>query len=286
MAVTRTQSFHAGVSPSSESLRALDAVNFLVAGVLAGFGPFVAVFQGDQGWSQENIGFVLSAGGIAGLLAQLPGGELLDMVRSKRSLVALGTVMVGLGALIIAIQPAFPLVFVAMVLQGVTGGFLGPAIAAISLGLVGHSVLAERLGSNQRFKSSGSLAAAGLMGVIGYFLSDRAIFYTTAALVFPTLVALTRIRVADIHFGRSVGAPGHHERTRPPRAPRWTLWKNPHLLTFAVCLFLFQMADASILPLIGGTLARSEGSRSSLIMSGLIIVPQILVALMAPWAGR
>jgi len=83
-----------------------------------------------------------------------------------------------------------------------------------------------------------------------------------------------------------VGAPDHHELTTPRRAARRTLWKNHPLLIFAGCLFLFQAADASILPLIGGTLAHSEGNRSSLIMSALIVVPQIIIVLLAPWTGR
>jgi MFS family permease len=286
LTIATAQSFDASSTPSGQSLRALDGVNFFVAGVLAGFGPFVALVLGAQGWSQERIGLVLSVGGIAGLLAQLPGGELLDVVQSKRLLVASGTVMVGLGALIIALWPEFIPVSVALMLQGITGGFLGPGIASISLGLVGHHMLGERLGRNQRFKSTGSLAAAGIFGFLGYYLSNRDILLTTAVLVLPALVALARIRASDIHFGRSCGAPNHHHSTRPPRVRRRVLWKNRYLLIFAGCLFLFQIVDASILPLIGGTLAHSEGNGSALIISGLVIVPQILVALSAPWAGR
>jgi MFS family permease len=285
LTIATAQSFDGSGAPSGQSLRALDGVNFFVAGVLAGFGPFVALVLGAEGWSQERIGFVLSAGGVAGLLAQLPGGELLDLVQSKRLLVAAGAVMVGLGAIVIALWPEFFPVSAALVLQGITGGFLGPGIAAISLGLVGHRLLSDRLGRNQRFKSTGSLVAAGIFGLLGYFLSNRDILVTTALLVLPALVALTRIRARDIHFGRSCGAPNCHS-TEPPRAERGVLWKNRHLLIFAGCLFLFQLADASILPLIGGTLARSEGSRSALIISGLVVVPQILVAVWAPWAGR
>ena len=77
-------------SPSRDSLRSLDAVNLLLAGALSGFGPYVAVFLAEQKWTQQNIGFVLTAAGLAGLLTQLPAGELLDAVRSKRNVVALG----------------------------------------------------------------------------------------------------------------------------------------------------------------------------------------------------
>jgi len=131
------QPLRANPSPSLQSLRALDAVNFLVAGLLAGFGPFLAVYLGDQGWSQERIGLVLSTGAMAGLLAQLPGGELLDLVRSKRALVALGTVIIGVGAVMIALWSKFATVSLALPLQGITGGFL---LEAIEDGLTHHAM--------------------------------------------------------------------------------------------------------------------------------------------------
>jgi hypothetical protein len=61
------------LSPSTTSLHGLDAVNFFLAGVLAGFGPYVAVYLADQKWTQDKIGFVLSASALAGLLGQVPG---------------------------------------------------------------------------------------------------------------------------------------------------------------------------------------------------------------------
>jgi MFS family permease len=273
-------------SPSGSSLRGLDAVNLFLAGSLSGFGPYVAVFLAEQKWTQQDIGFVLTAAGFAGLLSQLPGGELLDTIRSKRFAVALGAIMVAAGALIIALRPSFPLALAALVLQGIAGGFLGLAIAAISLGLAGHAALAERLGRNQRFASTGGVVAAGLMGLIAYFLSYRAIFLVAAALVVPLLAALGRIQPADIHFGRASCQPDHQEPSAPPRARRRSLWKNSNLLTFAGGVFLFQMANASMLPLAGEALAYSEEALSSLIIAALIMIPQVIVALMAPWAGR
>src|SRR6202163_4735293 len=207
-------------SPSGNSVRGLDAVNLFLAGALSGFGPYVAAFLAEQKWTQQHIGYVLTAAGLAGLLSQLPGGALLDAMRSKRIAVALGAGMVAAGALIIAVWPSFPSVLAALVLQGITGGFLGLAIVAISLGLVGHAALAERLGRNQRFASTGGVVAAGLMGLIAYFLSYRAIFFVAAALVVPLLAALCRIQPLDIHFGRASCLPDHHEPTAPPRARR------------------------------------------------------------------
>jgi MFS family permease len=128
--------------------------------------------------------------------------------------------MVAAGPLIIAVWPTFPLVLAALVLQGITGGFLGLAIAAISLGLVGNAALGERLGRNQRFASTGGVVAAGLMGLIAYFLSYRAIFFVAAALVLPLLAALDRIQPSDIHFGRASRLPDHQGPSASRRARR------------------------------------------------------------------
>jgi MFS family permease len=275
-----------GPSPSDASLRGLDGVNLLLAGALSGFGPYVAAFLAEQNWTQQSIGFVLTAGGFAGLLSQLPGGALLDAIQSKRTAVGLGACMVAAGALMIALWPNFPLVLAALVLQGITGGFLGLAIVAISLGLVGNTALAERLGRNQRFASMGGVVAAGLMGLVAYFLSFRAIFFVAAALVLPLLVALGRIRPADIHFGRASCVPDHRGSSKPPRARLRSLLKNRALLIFAGCVFLFQMANASVLPLAGEALAYDKEAPSSLIVAALIMVPQVIVAIIAPWAGR
>ena len=275
----------ADFSPTTASLHGLDALNFFLAGVLAGFGPYVAVYLADEKWTQEKIGFVLSASALAGLLSQVPGGELLDTIRSKRAIVAVGVLVVALSAVIIEFQSTFPLVLLGLTLQGISGGILGPAIAAISLGVVGHSALPERLGRNQRFAASGSLAAAALMGLIGFVFSYRSIFLLVVALTLPLFVALGRIHAADIHFGRSCGAPHHHTRDLPARAERTSLWKSPGLVVLGACLFFFQFANASVLPLVGEALIYQADSRSSLIVSALIVLPQIIVAVIAPWVG-
>jgi len=117
-------------------------------------------------------------------------------------------------------------------------------------------------------------------------LSYRSIFFVSAALVLPLLVAVARVRSVDIHFGRSCGQPDHHAPTPLPRAERLSLSKNYNLLTFAGCLFLFQFANASMLPLAGEQLAYRNGTGASFIISALIILPQIVVALSSPWVGQ
>src|SRR5215470_19120909 len=108
-----------------ESLRALDWLNFFLAALLAGFGPFVANSLSDRGWAPASIGLVLTVSGLAGLLTQVPAGELIDMAKSKRTLIATGTAAVTLALLIYGLRPDFPSVFAAAVIQGMAGSILG-----------------------------------------------------------------------------------------------------------------------------------------------------------------
>jgi MFS family permease len=268
-----------------ESLKALDWLNFFLAALLMGFGPFVAVHLAENGWAPASIGAVLTISGLAGLMTQVPAGELIDVIGSKRALVGAAAAAAALALTIFGLRSDFPFVAGVAIIQGCVGSVLGPSVAAISLGLVGHDALAERLGRNQRFASIGGLSAAAIMGAIGYLLSTRDIFLFAAALAIPLLWALFWVRGTDIHFGRSCGAPDHHG-TKPNRVSRRSLFKDVRFLAFATCLFLFQLANASILPQVSQSLAHSEGHSSSLAISALIVVPQIVVALLAPWAGR
>ena len=269
----------------TESLKALDWLNFFLAALLMGFGPFVAVHLTESGWAPASIGAVLTISGLAGLTTQVPAGELIDMIASKRALVGAAAAAAALALTIFGLRSDFPSIAGAAIIQGGVGSVLGPSVAAISLGLVGHEALAERLGRNQRFASIGGLSAAAIMGAIGYLLSTRDIFLIAAALAIPLLWALHRIDSADIHFGRSCGAPDHHE-TKPNRASRRSLFKDVRFLAFATCLFLFRLANASILPQVSESLVHSEGHSSSLAVSALTLVPQVVVALLAPWVGR
>src|SRR5215813_9012884 len=87
--------------PSNASLSGLDGVNFFLAGTLAGLGPYLAAYLADQKWTQEDIGFVLTASGLAGWVSELPGGELRDTGRAQRAVGVAGAAMVAVSANII-----------------------------------------------------------------------------------------------------------------------------------------------------------------------------------------
>src|SRR5689334_20235013 len=268
---------------SSQSRRGLDWMNFFIADVQTGFGTFVAFYLAHLGWSQGSVGVVLTVGGLVGVLGQIPGGALADAVTWKRGLSALGIIMIGGSALILAASSSFVAVLCAELLHGATGGIITTAIGAISLGLVGRSAMSLRTGRNYRFAAAGHAATAALMGMAGSYFSENAIFITAALLCIPALIALSFIRPDEIDYGRARNLASGDQAGKVSRV--FDLAKNHKLMLFGAALVLFQLADASMLPLIGENLGTKAPSNSSLWMAGLIIVPQIVVAILAPWVG-
>ncbi len=268
---------------SAQSRRGLDWMNFFIADVQTGFGTFVAFYLAVQGWSQERVGIALAIGGFAGVLSQIPGGALADAVTWKRGLTAIGIVSIGAAALLLALTPSFLTVIAAQLLQGVTGGIITPAIGAISLGLVGRRAMSVRTGRNYRFAAAGHVATAGAMGLAGAYVSEGGIFIVAAALCVPALIALARIRADEIDYARARNAASGKHAGEAGRI--LDLAKNRRLLLFTGAIVLFQLADASLLPLIGEDLAATKAEHASLWMSVLVMVPQVLVAVFAPWVG-
>jgi predicted MFS family arabinose efflux permease len=156
---------------------------------------------------------------------------------------------------------------------------LGPVIAALSLGLVGYAALGERLGRNARFASIGNGVAAAAMGACGYFLSVQSLFFLTAALVVPAVFALAQIRPSDVKRQKDERSDGASSRLLD-------LLSDRRLLVFAGCVLLFQLANAAMLPLMGGIMTGRSSEWASGLMGACIVVPQLVVAGCAPWVGR
>src|SRR3978361_1059369 len=173
--------------------RALDLVNFFVADVQTGFGPFVAVYLTTHKWTQVEIGFALTLGTMTSLISQLPAGLLVDSMRNKRTAASGALVGIIIAALLLAVQPDQLPVLIAQMLHGFSSCVMTPAIAAISLHLAGHAALGERLGRNARYASIGNGLAAAVMGATGAYFSSQIVFLLTAALCVPALVALWAI---------------------------------------------------------------------------------------------
>ncbi len=271
--------------PSRRSLRGLDWFVFFVADVQTGFGPFVSVYLTTQKWTQFDIGLVLSAAGFVSLLGQMPGGALVDAAKSERFVGGLAIIAICISALTYAALPIFPVVLAGSVLHALASCVLGPAMAAISLGLVGHAAIGERLGRNARFASVGNGLAAAVMGACGYLVSARAVFIVTVLLLGPALLALRSITPAEIDAEHAHGAIPRRQPDRPPIKPGELMYNRP-LLIFAGCLLLFHLANAAMLPLMGSVVTMRSSRWATVLIAACIVVPQLLVAALSPWVGR
>ncbi len=277
-----------GVDQSMLSLRCaigLNALNLFIAAVQTGFGPFFSVYLTEQGWSQVDIGFALSIGTAAVLALQLPSGALVDLIHRKRFANALGLLLLGVSALMLVATPQPEPVWAAQIMHSAGSCILNPAIAALTLVLCGQAAFSERLGVNARYASIGNAAAAALLGALAYYVSNRAVFIATAALVLPALATLRLFRQRDRIADDDHPALLHPKERRRQNRRHWHIYREPGLHIFAVAAVLFQFANAAMLPLALNELTKRSG-HSGFVVSAAIIVPQIVVALFSPMIGR
>lgn len=270
---------------SLRSLRALDWLNFFLANVQTGFGPFIASYLTSNKWTQGEIGVALSVGTATAMLSQVPAGALIDALRNKTGAAAAAILSIAACALLLAASPTLIPVLAAEVFHGFASCMLTPVIAAISLALVGRHALGDRLGRNARFASIGSAVAAALMGAFGEYSSARAVFWLTAALTVPALFALSMIDpTATGAFGpaKASAAPGSAARGSTMSG----LLRDRRVLIFAACIALFHLSNAAMLNLAAGEVTTHMSENVQLIIAACIIVPQMVVAALSPWVGR
>lgn len=262
--------------------RGLDWFNLFVANIQTGFGPFIAVYLSSQSWTQTSIGVALSIGTVSAMASQVPAGALVDVIPNKTRVAAFSVVVFTISALMFASYPIPLFVYLAEILHGVSSCTLGPAIAAMSLVIAGRFGMGLRLGRNARYAAIGNGVGAALMGACGQYISERAVFFLTAALTLPALIALLPLR-------RSAVAP---DELRPPHLKEGespvkylSVLADRRLLIFSLCALLFTFANAPMLMLVSGTLT-TRGSNPSLLIAACIVLPQIIVALASPAVGR
>lgn len=268
---------------TSRSGIGLNALNFFSAAVQTGFGPYVAVWLIQQGWSQTDVGFALSIGTLAGLVGQLPGGWLIDAVHWKRPVTIAALAVTGVAALTLAFLPDRGPVWLAEALHALAACIITPAIAAITLRLCGHTAYSERLGMNGRYSSLGTAITAGLLGLVAWALPEQAVFVVTALLVLPAIWALSLIRQDDCAEGETHAAI-KHPKDRPRHRRPWHIFQEPGLHAFAVCAILFHISNAAMLTIALNALS-GHVRNTDTIVSAAILIPQLVGAAISPYLG-
>jgi MFS family permease len=267
--------------------RSLDAVNFLLADVRGALGPYLNVFLvTQQHWSQSEVGLVTTIGGLLGLAVQTPIGAAIDETHAKRGAIVLALAALAAGAVIIFALPTFWPVAVANTLMAVVGDVFGPAVAALTLGLYARKELARRMGRNSAFDHAGNVAIAVAAGAVGYAFSQRAVFLLVPVFAIAAGAAVLSIPAAAIDYDRARDAREDSDPAGAAAAAYGVLFKSRPLVIFGVCVMLFHLANAALLPLVGQKLAAADPKEATAMMSACIVAAQLVMLPIALLVGR
>lgn len=272
-------------TPSTCSLRGLDAINVLMADVRDGVGPYLAVFlKGGEQWDSGAIGIAMAASSIAAAVFQVPAGLLVDGTRAKRLLIAGSGLMIGLGCLLIAAYPRFLAVIAAQAMLGAASAIIPPAIAAVSLGLVGRRRLDSRVSRNESFNHGGNLIAAVMAGALGTYLGYDWIFYLVCAFAVSSALIVTLINPAEIDYERARGGEDPANKCEP--VAMRDLLKRRDLRIFLASVVLFHFGNAAMLPMAGQVLAQTHPGSDTAALSACIIAAQFVMVGVAWLVGQ
>jgi predicted MFS family arabinose efflux permease len=269
--------------------RALDAANFFLADVRDGLGPYLAIYLlTEQKWDEARIGMVMSIAGLAGVVAQTPAGALIDTTKAKRLVMVTAALVVTLASLLLPMFPSFWPVAISQGAAHAAGVIFPPAIAAVSLGVVGHRAFTARIGRNETFNHAGNATAAAIAGLSAYLFGPTVVFYLLAMMSLASIVSVWAISESAIDHDLARGlhdvGPGTEQVQDQPTGLNVLLTCRP-LLIFAVCVTLFHLSNAAMLPLVGQKLALQDKNLGTSLMSACIIAAQIVMVPMAMLVG-
>jgi predicted MFS family arabinose efflux permease len=288
----RRTAIGAAPASSSPSLPALQWLNFFVADVQTGVGPFLAAYLTSRGWNPRDTGLALTLGGLVTVASGPFAGSFIDNSRNKRAIIVAALALLAAGATLILAGTHWSQVAPAQAMIGIAGALLPPTLAAITMGIVGPGGFDRQFGRNQSFNSAGNVAAALLLAAISLLFDGKGIFLATALLALPALATLRRINPREIDDTRARGGLDNKKASSgvqdPARAEPWwrALLLDKTLLLFLLCSFFFHLANAAMLPQLGEMLARGSARLSAPFMSACIIVTQLVIAVTASRVGQ
>lgn len=262
-------------SPSCRARLGLDALNFFLADVRDGLGPYLAIYllavrSPAQGWDEATIGVVITIAGIVGLIAQTPAGALIDRSQRKPAIVIAAAVAVTASCLVLPFIGNFYLVVGTQSIAAVAGAIFPPALAAITLGLVGPTVFAKRIGRNEAFNHLGNTVSAAIAGATAYFLGPIVVFWLMAVLAVLSIGAMLMVPKKEIDDDLARGLDEAVDDEKPSGLK--ALLQNRHLMLFALLCAIFHLSNAAMLTSVGQLLTRVVGKAQATSLIAICIV--------------
>jgi MFS family permease len=256
-----------------------------MADMQAGIGPFLGVFLLAHNWQNGLIGTVMSIGGIAGMAVTTPAGALIDSASHKRLFVAVPGICTVLASALILLSQEFWLVSASQVATAVAGAAIGPAVTAITLGIVRQSGFNRQMGINQAFNHAGNMVGAGLAGLLGWLFGMAAVFWLAALFGVLSIISVTLIPPDAIDHRAARGikhVTGEDDQVSGFRV----LVECKPLLVLAIALAVFHLGNAAMLPLYGMAVVTGVHANGPGFVAITIVVAQGVMILASLFAMR
>lgn len=268
----------------NRALFALCALNFFMADVQAGIGPFLGVFLQRHGWQTGPIGTVMTVGGVAGMLATIPAGALIDHTTKKRLLVIVAALCTISASLLLLSSQAASVVTVSQLATALAGAGIGPLMAAITLGIVRQKGFNTQIGRNQAWNHAGNMAGAGLSGWLGWQFGLSAIFFLEVAFGLFAISAVLLIPEKSIDHKAARGLDDEPVHDEGAAEGLRSFLRHKPLLILASCLCFFHLGNAAMLPLYGMAVVSAGKGNPAMFTAMTVMVAQavmIVVSLLA-----
>jgi len=267
----------------TRSLMFLSLLCFALADVRDGLGPFLGVFLQEKGWNPDEIGYVMTAGGLAGMLCATPLGALADWTVRKRLLLGLATVGVVVVCGLVLLSSDHSVVWTSRIAQGAFAAAIAPTLTGITLGLVGQQGLPLRLGTNEAWNHFGNCSTALGAGVVGYFYGITGVFAVMAVMGALVVVCLARINPRQIDHAVARGLERRQEDAPSPFA---ALLSDRALLAVAGVLFFFHLGNAAMLPLLGQSAVARFQVGPEVYTAATVFIAQTTMIATSLWSAR
>lgn len=261
--------------------RGLVALNFFMADMQAGIGPFLGVFLQQHGWQTGPIGTVMTVGGVAGMAMTVPAGALIDYTDKKRWLIVVTGVCTVLASFLILLSQSAFVVTASQVATAIAGAAIGPAVAGMTLGIVRQKGFNEQNGHNQAWNHAGNVVGAGLSGYLGWQFGMPAIFFLAAAFGVLAIISVLSIPESSIDHRAARGLEGKDGKDSGGQAEGFKeLIRNKPMLLLAAALACFHLGNAAMLPLYGMAVV-GQGKGDPAMFTALTVVVAQAVMIVA-----
>lgn len=165
---------------------------------------------------------------------------------------------------------------------------MGPALAGLTLGIVGRQNFDRQYGRNQVANQAGNIAAAALSGCLGAWLGMPYIFALSAAFGAGCILTALWIPPGSVHrhYARGFAKDDADDASDiHPDALR-VLLHNRSLLVLSAALAAFNLGNSAMLPLYSLAVASTHAADPSHVTAANIVISQIVMLIAAAYASR